>query len=96
MNNHEIDQGFCFSFDYQARTQREKATMVQNMHLPMKTKMGIGCCWEMFHGSKSLSLNLNCLAVFSFNSLNLQFHGFSWQYVHLFLQEAKNHEGIRS
>ena len=87
-----------FLFSLQASTQRGKATMVQNTHLPMKTKMGIGCWWEMFPGSKSLSISQPTLLAMFFlsHSLNLQFSIFSLQYVHLFLQEAKNHERIRS
>ena len=87
-----------FLFSLQASTQRGKATMVQNTHLPMKTKMGIGCWWEMFPGRKSLSISQPTLLAMFFlsHSLNLQFSIFSLQYVHLFLQEAKNHERIRS
>ena len=58
-----------FLFSLQASTQRGKATMVQNTHLPMKTKMGIGCWWEMFPGSKSLSISQPTLLAMFFLSI---------------------------
>ena len=75
--------------------------MDQNLCQLMRTKMGIGCWLEMFHGSK-FSLYIS-LAIYKFffskkskKKQNLIVIFLSIQYVHLFMQEDENHERVRS